>query len=116
MTSAIETALTELSANLRRMEQRHQAVGYKFDRLYDLIDAAREELAGTAHTLPPQYSAFADELQRLTEQLKADRPDAIRYRALRALAGEEQVTLFGSYYDLEHFDAEIDQHIEERKS
>lgn len=45
MTSAIETALTELSANLRRMEQRHQAVGYKFDRLYDLIDAAREELA-----------------------------------------------------------------------
>lgn len=46
MTSAIETALTELSANLRRMEQRHQAVGYKFDRLYGLIDAAREELAG----------------------------------------------------------------------
>ena len=45
MTSAIETALTELSANLRRMEQRHQAVGYKFDRLYGLIDAAREELA-----------------------------------------------------------------------
>lgn len=43
--SAIETALTELSANLRRMEQRHQAVGYKFDRLYGLIDAAREELA-----------------------------------------------------------------------
>ena len=46
MTSAIETALTELSANLRRMEQRHQAVGYKFDRLYDLIAEAREELAG----------------------------------------------------------------------
>lgn len=46
MTSAIETALTELSANLRRMEQRHQAVGCKFDRLYGLIDAAREELAG----------------------------------------------------------------------
>ena len=45
MTSAIETALTELSANLRRMEQRHQATGYKFDRLYGLIDAAREELA-----------------------------------------------------------------------
>lgn len=45
MTTAIETALTELSANLRRMEQRHQATGYKFDRLYDLIDAAREELA-----------------------------------------------------------------------
>lgn len=45
MTSAIETALTELSANLRRMEQRHQAVGYKFDRLYDLIAAARVELA-----------------------------------------------------------------------
>lgn len=45
MTSAIETALTELSANLRRIEQRHQAVGYKFDRLYGLIDAAREELA-----------------------------------------------------------------------
>lgn len=45
MTSAIETALTELSANLRRMEQRHQAAGYKFDRLYGLIDAAREELA-----------------------------------------------------------------------
>lgn len=44
MTTAIETALTELSANLRRMEQRHQAVGYKFDRLYGLIDAAREEL------------------------------------------------------------------------
>lgn len=44
MTSAIETALTELSANLRRMEQRHQATGYKFDRLYGLIDAAREEL------------------------------------------------------------------------
>lgn len=43
--SAIETALTELSANLRRMEQRHQATGYKFDRLYGLIDAAREELA-----------------------------------------------------------------------
>lgn len=43
--SAIETALTELSANLRRMEQRHQATGYKFDRLYDLIAAAREELA-----------------------------------------------------------------------
>lgn len=53
MTSAIETALTELSANLRRMEQRHQATGYKFDRLYDLIAAAREELAGlTAATLP----------------------------------------------------------------
>ena len=45
MTSAIETALTELSANLRRMEQRHQATGYKFDRLYGLIDAAREEAA-----------------------------------------------------------------------
>lgn len=45
MTTAIETALTELSANLRRMEQRHQAAGYKFDRLYGLIDAAREELA-----------------------------------------------------------------------
>lgn len=45
MTSAIETALTELSANLCRMEQRHQATGYKFDRLYDLIAAAREELA-----------------------------------------------------------------------
>ena len=45
MTSAIETALTELSANLRRMEQRHQATGSKFDRLYGLIDAAREELA-----------------------------------------------------------------------
>lgn len=43
--SAIETTLTELSANLRRMEQRHQATGYKFDRLYGLIDAAREELA-----------------------------------------------------------------------
>ena len=43
--SAIETALTELSANLRRMEQRHQAVGYKFDRLYDLIAEARKELA-----------------------------------------------------------------------
>lgn len=43
MTSAIETALTELSANLRRMEQRHQATGYKFDRLYDLIAAARAE-------------------------------------------------------------------------
>lgn len=51
MTSAIETALTELSANLRRMEQRHQATGYKFDRLYDLIAAAREELAAPA---PPQ--------------------------------------------------------------
>ena len=45
MTSAIETALTELSANLRRMEQRHQATGYKFDRLYGLIDAARKELS-----------------------------------------------------------------------
>lgn len=45
MTSAIETALNELSANLRRMEQRHRATGYKFDRLYGLIDAAREELA-----------------------------------------------------------------------
>lgn len=43
--NAIETALNELSANLRRMEQRHQATGYKFDRLYGLIDAAREELA-----------------------------------------------------------------------
>lgn len=43
--NAIETALTELSANLRRMEQRHQAVGYKFDRLYGLIAAARKEVA-----------------------------------------------------------------------
>lgn len=56
MTSAIETALTELSANLRRMEQRHQAVGYKFDRLYGLIDAAREELAGlTADAVRYRY-------------------------------------------------------------
>lgn len=46
--SAIETALNELSANLRRIEQRHQAVGYKFDRLYDLIDEARKELAAAA--------------------------------------------------------------------
>lgn len=53
MTSAIETALTELSANLRRMEQRHQATGYKFDRLYGLIAAAREEL-DTASGLPAQ--------------------------------------------------------------
>ena len=46
--SAIETALNELSANLRRIEQRHQAVGYKFDRLYDLIAAARKELSAAA--------------------------------------------------------------------
>ena len=46
--SAIETALNELSANLRRIEQRHQAVGYKFDHLYDLIDEARKELAAEA--------------------------------------------------------------------
>ena len=46
--SAIETALNELSANLHRIEQRHQAVGYKFDRLYDLIAAARKELSAAA--------------------------------------------------------------------
>ena len=46
--SAIETALNELSANLRRIEQRHQAVGYKFDHLYDLIDEARKELSAAA--------------------------------------------------------------------
>ena len=56
MTSAIETALTELSANLRRMEQRHQATGYKFDRLYDLIAAARDELAGLTAATSPQDS------------------------------------------------------------
>lgn len=37
----LELAFSEISACFRRMEQRHQAVGYKFDRLYGLMNAAR---------------------------------------------------------------------------
>ena len=54
--SAIETALNELSANLRRIEQRHQAVGYKFDHLYDLIAETRKEWAA-AHVAYQQAAA-----------------------------------------------------------
>lgn len=72
--SAIETALTELSANLRRMEQRHQATGYKFDRLYDLIDAARGELATlTAPVeLPEPYSVTYDDVGKEEVKLYAE--------------------------------------------
>lgn len=38
-------ALDEVRKTLCRIQQRHQAVGYKFDRIWDLIDAARAELA-----------------------------------------------------------------------
>ena len=55
--SAIETALNELSASLRRIEQRHQAVGYKFDHLYDLIAEARKELAAEAAAAPDDETA-----------------------------------------------------------
>ena len=85
MTSAIETALTELSANLRRMEQRHQAVGYKFDRLYGLIAAAREESA------------------RLTA-------NAARYSVLESLADEEHVMVWGNYYSSQTLDVDLDRH------
>lgn len=79
MTSAIETALTELSANLRRMEQRHQAVGYKFDRLYGLIAAAREELAGlTAPVqLPEPYSVTYDDIDK--EEVKLYTEGQVRF-------------------------------------
>ena len=39
-------ALDEVRKTLCRIQQRHQAVGYKFDRIWDLIDAARAELVG----------------------------------------------------------------------
>ena len=76
--SAIETALTELSANLRRMEQRHQATGYKFDRLYDLIAAAREELAGLTVRVevprmdPEEVNALPEKARDYIHQLSAN--------------------------------------------
>ena len=39
-------ALDEVRKTLCRIQQRHHAVGYKFDRIWGLIDAARAELAG----------------------------------------------------------------------
>ena len=75
--SAIETALTELSANLRRMEQRHQATGYKFDRLYGLIDAAREELAGL--TAPTDLSGLLKGMSVSVDVSTGDHDSGNRY-------------------------------------
>ena len=95
--SAIETALTELSANLRRMEQRHQATGYKFDRLYDLIAAAREELAAlTAPVELPTPDSYKHTLDS-TEGLPGNQPEVRRTESHVSPFGTPGVDFSGEF-------------------